>query len=86
MSWPVLVAAGLFALGAMGSDFMYAGTFLPNQWHQTIAAGLGTMDVTMEDLTVVAGVSLGGLPFLVIAACLAGAYVRGLTAAMVEGA
>ncbi|HKX18955.1 MAG TPA: ABC transporter permease subunit [bacterium] len=86
MSWPVLVAAGLFALGVISSDFMLAGVFLPNQWHQTIAAGMSTMDITLEDLTVVSGISMGGLPVLLVAALFAGAYVRGLTAAMIEGA
>lgn len=86
MTWPVLVAVGLFALGVMGSDFMFAGVFLPNQWHQTIAAGLSTMDVSMEDLTVVAGVNAASLPLLLIAAVFARTYTRGLTAAMLEGA
>jgi multiple sugar transport system permease protein len=86
MSRPVVIAAGLFALGVISSDFMFAGVFLPNEWHQTIAAGMATMDVSLEDLTVVSGVSLGGLPVLVIAALFAGSYVRGLTAAMIEGA
>jgi multiple sugar transport system permease protein len=86
MSRPVLIAAGLFALGVISSDFMFAGVFLPNQWHQTIAAGMATMDVSLEDLSVVSGVSLGGLPVLLIAALFAGSYVRGLTAAMIEGA
>lgn len=86
MSQPVILAAGLFALGVISSDFMFAGVFLPNQWHQTLAAGLSTMDVSLEDLTVVSGVSLGGLPVLLIAALFAGSYVRGLTAAMIEGA
>ncbi|HKX16835.1 MAG TPA: ABC transporter permease subunit [bacterium] len=86
MTWPVLVAVGLFALGVMGSDFMFAGVFLPNQWHQTIAAGLSTMDVSMEDLSVVAGVNAASLPLLLIAALFARTYTRGLTAAMLEGA
>jgi ABC-type glycerol-3-phosphate transport system permease component len=86
MTWPVLVAVGLFALGVMSSDFMLAGVFLPNQWHQTIAAGLSTMDVSMEDLSVVAGVNAASLPMLLIAALLARTYTRGLTAAMLEGA
>lgn len=86
MTWPVLVAVGLFALGVMGSDFMFAGVFLPNQWHQTIAAGLSTMDVSMEDLGVVAGVNAASLPLLLIAALFARTYTRGLTAAMLEGA
>lgn len=86
MTWPVLVAVGLFALGVMSSDFMFAGVFLPNQWHQTIAAGLSTMDVSMEDLSVVAGVNAASLPLLLIAALFARTYTRGLTAAMLEGA
>ena len=86
MSWPIVVACGLFALGVISSDFMLAGVFLPNTWHQTIAVGLATMDVSLEDLTVVSGVSLGGLPVLLVAAALATTYVRGLTAAMLEGA
>jgi ABC-type glycerol-3-phosphate transport system permease component len=86
MSWPVLVAGGLFALGVLSNDFMLAGVLLPNEWHQTIAAGTATMDVSLEDLTVVASVTLGTLPILAIAAVFAGSYVRGLTAAMIEGA
>jgi len=86
MSWPVVIVAGLFTLGVVSSDFMLAGVFLPNEWHQTIAAGMSTMDVSLEDLTVVSGISMGGLPVLLIAALFAGSYVRGLTAAMIEGA
>ena len=86
MSRPVIIAASLFALGVISSDYMFAGVFLPNQWHQTIAAGLATMDVSLEDLSVVSGVSLGGLPILLVAAMFATSYVRGLTAAMLEGA
>jgi ABC-type glycerol-3-phosphate transport system permease component len=86
MSWPVLIAAGLFALGVMGNDFMFAGVFLPNEWHQTIAAGLSSMDVSMEDMTVVAAINAYALPMLVIAALFARTYTRGLTFAMLEGA
>lgn len=86
MSWPVVAAAGIFALSAISSDFMFASVFLPNQFHQTLAVGLSTMDVGLEDLSVVAGVNLAALLVVPFAAVLAGAYVRGLTAAMVEGA
>ncbi len=86
MSYPVLVAAGLFALGIISSDFLLSGTFLPNEWHQTIGAGMATMDIQLEDLTTVSGVSLGGLPVVIIAAMFAASYVRGLTTAMIEGA
>jgi multiple sugar transport system permease protein len=86
MSWPVVVAAGLFALGVISSDFLFAAVFLPNQFHQTLAAGLGTIGISMADLSLVAGVNLSALTVVPLAAALAGAYVRGLSAAMVEGA
>lgn len=86
MSWPVVAAAGVFALGAISSDFMFASLFLPNEFHQTLAAGLGAMDATMGDLSVVAGVNLAAFAVVPVAAGFAGAYARGLTAAMVEGA
>jgi multiple sugar transport system permease protein len=86
MSWPVVVAAGIFALGAISSDFMFASVFLPNQFHQTLAAGLGTMDIGLEELSVVAGVNLAALTVVPVCAAFAAAYVRGLTAAMIEGA
>lgn len=86
MCWPVIVAAGIFALGVLSSDYMLASVFLPNQLHQTIAAGLGTVDVSWEDSSVVAGVNLAALMVVPVCAGFAGAYVRGLTAAMIEGA
>ncbi|TMI79119.1 MAG: carbohydrate ABC transporter permease [Bacillati bacterium ANGP1] len=86
MSWPVIVAAGIFTLGIMSSDTMFASVFLPNQFHQTLAAGLSTMDVGLEDLTVIAGVNMAALTIVPIHGIFAGAFVRGLTAAMVEGA
>jgi multiple sugar transport system permease protein len=86
MSWPVVAAAGIFALGAISSDSIFALIFLPNQFHQTLASGLGTVDVTWEDLSVVAGINLAALTVVPVCAVFAGAYVRGLTAAMIEGA
>ena len=86
MSWPVVAAAGIFALGTISSDSMYALIFLPNQFHQTLASGLGTVDVSWEDLSVMAGINLAALAVVPVCAAFAGAYVRGLTAAMVEGA
>ena len=86
MSWPVIVAAGIFTLGIMSSDTMFASVFLPNQFHQTLAAGLSTMDVGLEDLTVIAGVNMAALTVVPIHGIFAGAFVRGLTAAMIEGA
>jgi multiple sugar transport system permease protein len=86
MSRNVLVAAGLFTLGTVGQDFMLASIFLLDPEKQTVAAGLGVMDVSLEELLAVAGVNLAAIPVVVLCAVFARGYVRGLTAAMVEGA
>ena len=86
MSRNVLVAAGLFTLGTVGQDFMLASIFLLDRDTQTVAAGLGVMDVSLEELVAVAGVNLAAIPVVILCAIFARDYVRGLTAAMVEGA
>ena len=86
MSRNVLVAAGLFTLGTVGQDFMIASIFLLDRDKQTVAAGLGVMDVSLEELVAVAGVNLAAIPVVIVCAVFARDYVRGLTAAMVEGA
>jgi multiple sugar transport system permease protein len=86
MSRPVLVAAGIFTLGTVASDFMIASVFLLSGQNQTITAGLGTFDVALDELAGVAGVNLLAIPVITISAVFARGYVRGLTAAMVEGA
>ena len=86
MSRPVLVAAGIFTLGTIASDFTMASVFLLSAHNQTIPAGLGTMEVALDELLAVAGINLMAIPVVVISALFAKGYVRGLTAAMVEGA
>jgi ABC-type glycerol-3-phosphate transport system permease component len=86
MSRNVLVAAGLFTLGTVGQDFMLASILLLDRDMQTVAAGLGVMDVSLEELVAVAGVNLAAIPVVILCAAFARGYVRGLTAAMVEGA
>jgi ABC-type glycerol-3-phosphate transport system permease component len=86
MSRNVLVAAGLFTLGTVGQDFMLASIFLMDPQKQTVAAGLGVMDVSLEELVAVAGVNLAAIPVVILCAVFARGYVRGLTAAMIEGA
>jgi len=85
MSRPVLVASGIFTLGTAASDFMIASLFLMSGHNQTIPAGLGTMEVALDELAAVAGINLMALPVILICALFARGYVRGLTAAMVEG-
>jgi len=86
MSWPVIVAAGIFALGTIASDFTIASVFLLSAHNQTVPAGLGTMEVALDELLAVAGINLMAIPVVLICALFARGYVRGLTAAMVEGA
>ncbi len=86
MSRNVLLAAALFTVGTVGNDFMLASIFLLDPEKQTVAAGLGVMDVSLEELLAVAGVNLAAIPVALFCAAFARGYVRGLTAAMVEGA
>jgi multiple sugar transport system permease protein len=86
MSWPVVLAAGIFTLGTIASDFTLASVFLLDAHNQTIPAGLGSMDVALDELLAVAGINLMAIPVVLICAIFARSYVRGLTAAMVEGA
>jgi len=86
MSRPVLVAAGIFTLGTIASDFMIASVFLLSEHNQTIPAGLATMEVALDELLAVAGINLMAIPVVLICALFARGYVRGLTASMVEGA
>ena len=86
MSRNVLVAAALFTVGTVGNDFMLASIFLLDRDKQTVAAGLGVMDVSLEELVAVAGVNLAAIPIALACALFARGYVRGLTAAMLEGA
>jgi ABC-type glycerol-3-phosphate transport system permease component len=86
MSRPVIIAAGLFALGTVASDFTLASVFLLDAHNKTIPAGLATMEVALDELLAVAGINLMAIPVVLLCACFARGYVRGLTAAMVEGA
>jgi multiple sugar transport system permease protein len=86
MSRPVLVAAGIFALGTIASDFTLASVFLLSAHNQTIPAGLATMEVALDELLAVAGINLMAVPVVLLCAAFARGYVRGLTAAMIEGA
>src|SRR5205814_859718 len=86
MSRPVLIAAGIFALGTIASDFMIASVFLLSEHNQTIPAGLATMEVALDELLAVAGINLMAIPVVLLCAVFARGYVRGLTAAMIEGA
>src|SRR2546428_14156254 len=85
MSRSVIVAAGIFTVGTIASDFTLASVFLLDAHNQTIPAGLGTMDVALDELLAVAGINLMAIPVVLICAVFARGHVRGPTAARVEG-
>src|SRR3989441_25755 len=86
MSRPVLVAAGIFTLGTVASDFMIASVFLLTPNNQTITAGIGTFDVALDELAAVAAGNLLAIPVVTISAVFPPGYVRGLPAPLIEGA
>ena len=86
LSRPVLVASGIFTLGTIASDFMLASIFLMSDYNQTVPAGLATMEVALDELLAVAGINLLAIPVVIVSAFFARGFVRGLTAAMLEGA
>src|SRR5439155_158837 len=81
-----LGAAVPLTLGTVRNEFMLASICLLDPEKQTVAAGLGVMDVSLEELVAVAGVNLAAIPVVAVCALFARTYVRGLTAAMLEGA
>jgi multiple sugar transport system permease protein len=86
MSWPVLIAAGIFAAGIMASDYVYASLLLVHDQVKTIAVGLGLIGISLGEFnSITGGIGAAATPLVVVCALFAPAYVRGLTAAMVEG-
>jgi multiple sugar transport system permease protein len=86
MSWPVLIAAGIFAAGVMSGDFVYAGLLLVHDSSKTIAVGLGLIGLSLDEFnSITGGIGAAAAPLVVACAAFAPAYVRGLTAAMIEG-
>jgi multiple sugar transport system permease protein len=87
MSWPVLIASGVFAAGIMASDVVYAGLLLVHDNVKTVAVGLGLIGISLDEFdTISGGIGMAAAPLVLVCAAFAPAYVRGLSAAMVEGA
>lgn len=86
MSVPVLIAAGIFTAGVMSSDFVYAGLLLVHDQVKTIAVGLGLIGLSLDEFnSITGGIGATAAPLVVACAAFAPAYVRGLSAAMLEG-
>jgi multiple sugar transport system permease protein len=86
MSWPVLITVGIFAAGIMASDIIYAGLVLVHDDVKTIAVGLGLIGISLDEFdTISGGIGMAATPLVLACAAFAPAYVRGLSAAMVEG-
>ena len=87
MSWPIVIAAGLFSIGMMGSDVLYAGVFSFSNATQTLPAGLGLIAIEVDEWAPAnAAILLSSLPLIIACAALGRYYVHGLRAALVEGA
>ncbi|HEX8967270.1 MAG TPA: ABC transporter permease subunit [Chloroflexota bacterium] len=87
MSWPVLIAAGIFAAGVLTSDVVYAGLLLVHDNAKTVAVGLGLIGISLDEFdTISGGIGMAATPLVAVCAAFAPAYVRGLSAAMIEGA
>jgi multiple sugar transport system permease protein len=87
MSWPVVIAAALFGIGMMGSDLLYGALFTLTNDTKTLPAGLGITAIDLDEwANVNAAILLSALPIIVGCAMLGRYYVRGLRAALLEGA
>jgi multiple sugar transport system permease protein len=87
MSWPVVIAAGLFTIGMMGSDVLYATTFAFSNATKTLPAGLGLIAVELDEWAPSNGAMLlSSLPIIAACAGLSPYFLRGLRAALHEGA
>jgi len=87
MSWPVVIACGLFAIGMMGSDVVYASSFTLTNDSKTLVAGLGITAIELDEwANVNASILAASLPIVVACAALGRYFVEGLRAALVEGA
>lgn len=87
MSWPVIIAAGLFAIGMMGSDVIYASSFTLTNDSKTLVAGLGITAIELDEwANVNASILAAALPIVLVCAGLGRYFVEGLRAALVEGA
>ncbi len=87
MSWPVVIAAALFGLGMMGSDLLYGALFSLTNDTRSLPAGLGITAIDLDEwANVNAAILLSSLPIIAGCAALGRYYVRGLRAALLEGA
>ena len=87
MAWPVVIAAGLFSIGMMGSDVIYAGTLSLTNGTKTLPGGLGITAIDLGEWAQVnAAIIMASLPIIAICAALSRYFVRGLRAALIEGA
>jgi len=87
MSWPVIIAAGLFAVGMMGSDVLYGSIFSLTNATKTLPVGLGLTAIDLDEwANVNAAILMSSLPIILACAALGRYYVRGLRAALLEGA
>lgn len=87
MCWPVVIAAAIFGVGMMGSDVLYADLFSLTNSTTTLPVGLGIHALDLDEWANANGaIILSTLPIVAVCASLGRYYVRGLRAALLEGA
>jgi ABC-type glycerol-3-phosphate transport system permease component len=87
MSWPIFVAAALFALGVIGSDIVYGATLALSDSVKTLPVALGLSAISLDEwANVSADVLVASIPLVVICAALGRSFVHGIQAALLEGA
>jgi ABC-type glycerol-3-phosphate transport system permease component len=87
MSWPVFIAAALFALGLLGSDIVYGAMLALSDSVKTLPVALGLSAISLDEwANVSADVLVASLPLVVLCAALGRSFVQGIQAALLEGA
>jgi len=87
MSWPVFVAAALFALGVLGSDIVYGTTLALSDSVKTLPVALGLSAISLDEwANVSADVLVASIPMVLICAALGRSFVQGIQSALLEGA
>ena len=87
MTRPVFIAAGLFGIGVLGSDVVYASTLALSDSAKTLPVGLGLGAISLDEwANVSADVLMASVPLILLCAALGRGFVQGLEAALIEGA
>jgi multiple sugar transport system permease protein len=84
-TWPVIIAATVFAIGMMSSDLLYGRVFAVTAANRTLPMTMGSLVYDPDNWADANGaILLGALPLLLLALALGRGFVRGLASALAE--